>query len=84
MQTTMIYSMGTALERAQANAFPVDILVSGTWISGQVVASDGHGVVVETSEREHAVARLEAISAVRVHSPAPARPGIPMQAAPQR
>lgn len=79
METSTIYSMGTALDRAQANGLAVEILVGGAWISGRVVATDGHGVVLETSEQEHAVARMEAINAVRVHSRAPVRRTVPAQ-----
>lgn len=79
MNTSMIYSMGTAIDRAQSHGLGVDLLVGGVWISGRVVASDGHGVVLETSDDEHAVARMEAIAAVRVHSRAPARPTVPPQ-----
>jgi hypothetical protein len=78
--TSTIYSMGTALDRAQANDLEVDVLVSGVWLSGRVIAADGHGVVLETSDHEHAVARLEAVLAVRVHSDVPARVTIPAQA----
>ena len=82
METSTIYSMGTALDRAQANGLVVDVLVSGAWLSGRVIAADGHGVVLETSEHEHAVARLDAISAVRVHGRAPGRPTVPAQSQP--
>lgn len=80
MATSTIYSMGTALDRAQVNGLAVDVLISGVWLSGTVVAADGHGVVLETSDHEHAVARLEAVLAVRVHSDVPARVVIPTQA----
>ena len=49
-----VYSMGTALARAQATSLPVDVLVSNDWLSGRVVAADGHGLVLETSDHEHA------------------------------
>lgn len=80
METSTIYSMGTALDRARTNELPVDVLVSGVWLSGLVVAADGHGVVLETSDHEHAVARLEAVLAVRVHAAVPVRLSIPVQA----
>ena len=77
-----IYSMGTALDRARANGLKVDVLVSGVWLSGTVIASDGHGVVLEISDQEHAVARLESVLAVRVNSDVPARVRIPAQMQP--
>ena len=82
METSTIYSMGTALDRARANGLAVEVLVSGVWLSGRVVASDGHGVVLETADHEHAVARLESVLAVRVHHDVPARVTIPTQGQP--
>ena len=82
METSTIYSMGTALDRAQANGLEVEVLVSGVWLTGHVVAADGHGVVLETSEHEHAVARLESVLAVKVHADVPARAAIPTQGQP--
>ena len=79
METSTIYSMGTALDRARTNGLAVEVLVSGVWLSGRVVASDGHGVVLETSDHEHAIARLESVLAVRVHDDVPARVAIPTQ-----
>lgn len=79
MQTSTIYSMGTALDRARAHEIPVAVLVAGVWMSGHIVASDGHGVVLEATDDEHAVVRLDAIQAVRVHSPVPGRTPIPAQ-----
>ncbi len=79
MNSSMIYSMGTALDRAREHQLAVDVLVSGVWLSGLVVASDGHGVVLETDDHEHAVLRLEAIMAIRVHAAAPTRVVIPAQ-----
>jgi hypothetical protein len=80
--TSTIYSMGTALDRARAHDLVVDVLVSGVSLSGRVVAADGHGVVIETSDHEHAVARLESVLAVRVHASVPERVTVPAQAQP--
>ena len=79
METSTIYSMGTALDRAHENGLVVEVLISGVWLTGRVVACDGHGVVLETSDHEHAVARLESVLAVRVHADVPARVAIPTQ-----
>ncbi|HSE72643.1 MAG TPA: hypothetical protein VLA97_17880 [Nocardioidaceae bacterium] len=68
-----LYTIGTALNRARDNGIPVEILVGGQWISGQVVAVDGFGVVMNSHEREHSVIRVEAISAVRIMTAAPMR-----------
>jgi sRNA-binding regulator protein Hfq len=80
-----IYTIGTALNRARDNAVPVHILVEGQWLSGHVVAVDGFGVVLADEhgdEREHAVVRMESVSAVRILSPAPGRTPITAGATP--
>ena len=69
----MIYTIGTALNRALDNDIPVQLLVEGEWLSGRVLAVDGFGVVLHCDDLEHAVVRMESIAAVRVLSPAPGR-----------
>ncbi len=66
MSDSTIYTVGTALRLAQQSDASVDILVEGQWISGRVVSVDGHGVVLASDTREHAVVKIEAISAVKV------------------
>jgi hypothetical protein len=69
--STMQYTIGTAIDRAREAGYTVDILVDGHWMSGMVVACDGIGVVLDNTGEEHAIARLERVSAVRVASAAP-------------
>jgi hypothetical protein len=69
--SSMQYTIGTAIERAREHGHPVRVLVEGQWLEGLVVASDGIGVVLEDEDYEHAVVRLEHISAVRVQAAAP-------------
>ncbi len=69
--SSTIYTMGTALNHAQTTQVPVAVLVEGEWLSGQVVAVDGHGVVLEMGGHEHSVVRMERVSAVRVMTAAP-------------
>ena len=71
-----IYTIGTALNRAHDNALPVEILVEGQWVGGDVVAVDGHGVVIHSQECEHSVIRMGSVSAVRVFSAPPFRPAL--------
>lgn len=66
MSDSTIYTVGTALRLAQQSDASVDILVEGQWISGRVLSIDGHGVVLASHSREHAVVKIEAISAVKV------------------
>lgn len=71
--TSMLYTMGTALNRAAENGLPVSLLVEGCWIEGQVAASDGMGVVLESADGAHSVVRTERVSAVKVHAESPYR-----------
>jgi hypothetical protein len=74
--TSMLYTMGTALNRAAEHGFTVRVLVEGAWIEGQVAASDGVGVVLESSLGQHSVVRTERITAVQIDSESPLRPSI--------
>ena len=71
--SSMQYTIGTALERARENGHLVEVLVEGDWICGQVVAGDGQGIVLEGRTEEHSIVRLERISAVKVRSGSPFR-----------
>jgi hypothetical protein len=75
---SMIYTIGTALNRARDNQLGVQVLVEGQWLGGQVLAVDGHGVLLDSSAgsatgygSEHAVVRMESVAAVRVSTRAP-------------
>jgi hypothetical protein len=63
--STTIFTVGTALRRAENNDLPVEVLVHGHWLRGTVAGVDGEGVILSTHS-EHAVVRLESISAVRI------------------
>lgn len=65
MQTSMLYTIGTALDRARSEGQSVDLLVEGAWLAGRVVAADGQGVVLEDGST-HVVVRLDRIAVVRV------------------
>lgn len=73
MSDSMIYTIGTALNRARDNDVPVEILVEGMWIGGRVLAVDGFGVVLHADHDQHSVVRIESISAVTILSEAPHR-----------
>jgi sRNA-binding regulator protein Hfq len=70
---SMIYTIGTALNRARDNDSRVELLVEGMWVGGHVLAVDGFGVVLEAEQDEHSVVRVESIAAVTVRSAAPYR-----------
>jgi hypothetical protein len=65
MSSSTIFTVGTALRRAENNHLPVEVLVQGHWLRGTVAGLDGQGVILSTHS-EHAVVRLESISAVRI------------------
>jgi hypothetical protein len=65
MHSSTMFTVGTARRRAESNNLPVEVLVHGHWISGNVAGVDGQGVILST-HAEHAVVRLESISAVRI------------------
>lgn len=82
MSDSTIYTIGTALNRAHDNDIAVQILVEGQWLTGHVVAVDGHGVVLNGDELDHSVIRMDNISAVRIFSAAPGRTPLPAGARP--
>ena len=59
MNSSILYTIGTALSRAQENDVPVQVLVEGEWLSGRVAAVDGHGLVLHSDDLEHSVVRVE-------------------------
>jgi hypothetical protein len=78
---SVLYTVGTALSRAQSNGTSVQLLVEGQWLSGRVAAVDGHGVVLVSDEDEHCVIRIGSVTVVRMvaeasqHAPLPSAAG---------
>jgi hypothetical protein len=68
VESSVVYSMGTALARAKDQRLPVALMVGNDWLHGRVLAVDGYGLVLETDTSESCVVRLEAVNAVRVES----------------
>jgi sRNA-binding regulator protein Hfq len=62
----MSFTIGTALQDARDNQFPVELLVEGHWINGEVAAVDGFGVVLSRKSTQHSVIRIESIAAINV------------------
>ena len=73
MHTSTLFTIGTALRRAESNHLPVEVLVQGHWLRGTVAGIDGHGLVLSTHS-EHSVVRLESIIAVRIPEHVPDAP----------
>lgn len=89
MSSSMLYTMGMALDRAAENGVAVEVLVEGAWLTGRVVGNDGMGVILESVDlgkdglgQSHAIVKTERISAVRVASASPAM--MPLGCATQR
>ena len=74
--TSMMYTMGMALDRAAEGGVGVTILVEGAWVDGHIAAVDGMGVVLESEDGNHTVIRVDRIAAVQVHAESPFRPSI--------
>ena len=70
MRTSTIYTIGTALTRAQGSDVSVDVLVAGSWLHGHVSAVDGHGLVLHGDDDVLSVLRMDSISAVQVRQAA--------------
>jgi hypothetical protein len=66
MLSSTTYTIGTALTRAHDREVPVDVLVAGQWIHGNVSAVDGHGVVLQCDDGGIAMIRMENIAVVLV------------------
>jgi hypothetical protein len=64
--TSTLYTIGTALSRAQDSEVAVELLVTGQWIHGHVSALDGHGVVLHGTNDELSIIRMGSIDAVKV------------------
>jgi len=77
-----IYTMGTALSRAEQLGIQVEVLVGGEWLSGCIAGNDGVGLVLTSNREEHSVVRIESINAVRVFATAPVGPAIEQVARP--
>ena len=73
MQHSMLYTIGTAVNRAAENGYTVGLLIGGVWVEGVVAAQDGMGIVLECLDGGHVVAKIEHVAAVRVMSETPVR-----------
>jgi hypothetical protein len=69
--TSMLYTMGMALDRAMQNGFSVRVLVDGSWLEGSIAAYDGTGLVLESPSGQHSVVKSDRIAAVTVSAGSP-------------
>ncbi len=74
MSGSLLFTIGTVLNRAHDEGLAVQVLVEGQWLCGQVGWLDAQGVLLVAELDEHAVVRLASVSAVKVLAPSPVRP----------
>jgi hypothetical protein len=65
-ESSMMLTIGAALDRAQVEGLLVQISVSGQWIPGRVVNTDQHGVAFLEASGDMCVFRPESIAGVRM------------------
>ena len=66
--TTMLLTVGHALDRAKEDGLVVRVNAGGEWITGTVLSCDGHGVALLESNGGLCVLRQEAVTCVRLPS----------------
>lgn len=71
--SSMLYTMGMAINRAMDLGYEVSVLAEGHWMHGQVAAHDGVGLVLELDDATHCVVRTESIAAVHIKADSPYR-----------
>ena len=76
--STMLLTVGHALDRAKDEGLAVRVNVGGEWVTGRIINSDGHGVAILESSGDLCVVRQEAVTAVRMPSVESA-PHVPSQ-----
>ena len=77
--STMLLTVGHALDRAKDDGSVVRMFIGGDWITGRVMNSDGHGVAVLEPNGDLCVVRQESITCVRL--PGTAEQRVPTQQA---
>jgi len=75
--TTMMLTVGQALDRAQNEGIPVRVLMSGEWFAGTIVNTDSQSLMLESEDGTSYVMRIDAITCVA--SVTPARTQVPQQ-----
>ena len=66
--TTMLLTVGHALDRAKEDGLVVRVNAGGEWITGTVLSCDGHGVAILESNGGLCVVRQDAVTCVRLPS----------------
>ncbi len=64
--STMLLTIGQALDRAKADDLTIRMHIGGEWITGRVLNSDGHGVAMMETNGDVCVVRQDTINCVRL------------------
>ena len=64
--TTMMLTVGQALDRAMHEDQEVRVKLGSEWLTGRVLNTDSQGVVLADENGDTLVLRMEAISAIRI------------------
>ena len=64
--SSMLMTVGHALDRAKEDGLVVRVNTGGEWITGRIVNSDGHGVAILETNGDLCVIRQDAVSCVRL------------------
>ena len=64
--TTMMLTIGQALDRAQNEGSTIRLHVFGEWITGRVINTDSQSVMVLDNNGDTCVLRMDAITCVRI------------------
>ena len=75
--STVLMTVGHALQRAHDEDLEVRIHLGGEWITGRVVSTDSQGVALAEANGDLCIVRSDAIAGVRL--PAPTTPPCPTQ-----
>jgi hypothetical protein len=76
--TTMMLTVGQALDRARSEGTRIRIHVAGEWIAGTVMNTDSQAAMIASDDGEVCVVRMDSIACVRLPMPDRATP-VPSQ-----
>ncbi len=71
--TSMLLTIGQALEHAHEVDAVVRLCIGGEWVIGRVLHTDGHGLAMTAENGDTCVIRLDAVSCVRIPAAVPGR-----------
>ncbi len=77
--STMLMTVGHALDRAKEDGLVVRMHIGGDWVTGRILNSDGHGVAVMETNGDLCVVRQDAINCVRLPAHAAQQAHVPAQ-----